>query len=71
MGAGATQERLVRVGDTVLSQPLRALLRAPAHRFFIHPHGARSSPACARVLLAIARLAREHRSITYADLLDG
>ena len=71
MGAGATQERLVRVGDTVLSRPLRALLRAPAHRFFIHPHGARSSSDCARVLLVIARLAREHRSITYADLLDG
>ncbi|HEY7332309.1 MAG TPA: DUF2334 domain-containing protein, partial [Candidatus Limnocylindria bacterium] len=30
MGAGATQERLVRVGEAVLSRPLRALLRAPA-----------------------------------------
>jgi predicted deacetylase len=71
MGAGATQERLVRAGEALLSRPLRALLRAPAHRFFIHPQGARTSPDCARALLAIARLARDHRPGTYAELIDG
>jgi predicted deacetylase len=71
MGAAATQERLVRVGEAVLSRPLRALLRAPAHRFFLHPQGARTSPDCARALLAIARVAREHQPGTYAELLDA
>jgi predicted deacetylase len=71
MGAGGVQERLVRIGGAVLSRPLRALLRSPAHRFFLHPNRASASPDCADVLLAIARVARDHRAVTYAELLDG
>lgn len=71
MGAGAGQERLVRLGGTALSAPLGALLRSPAHRFFLHAQGASSNPACARVLTEIAGLALRHRPTTYAELLDG
>ena len=71
MGAGALQEGLVRVSGMVLSRPLRALLRAPVHRFFLHPQGASESDDCARVLTAIAGLARRHRAVTYRELLDG
>lgn len=71
MGAGVAQERLVRLGGTVLSRPLRVLLRAPAHRFFLHPQGASRSAACAAVLTALAGVARDNRPMTYAELLDG
>ena len=71
LGAGATQEHLVGLGGAVLSRPLAALLRTPAHRFFLHPQGAAASPACAGVLTDIAGLARSHRSVTYAELLDA
>lgn len=71
MGAGVAQERMTRLGASVLSRPLRILLRAPAHRFFLHPQSASDSPACARVLTEIAELARTHRSVTYGELLDG
>jgi hypothetical protein len=71
MGAGPFHEGLVRLGGTVLAGPLRALLRAPAHRFFLHPQGASNSDDCARVLTAIAGVARRHRAVTYAELLDG
>lgn len=70
LGAGVAQERLVRLGTSVLSRPLRLLLRAP-HRFFLHPQSAGDSPDCVRVLTEIAGLARAHRSVTYGELLDG
>ncbi|HEX6129731.1 MAG TPA: DUF2334 domain-containing protein [Candidatus Limnocylindria bacterium] len=71
MGAGAGQERMVRLGGTVLSAPLGALLRAPAHRFFLHPQAASGNPACASTLTQIAALALRHQATTYAELLDG
>jgi predicted deacetylase len=71
MGAGAVQERLVRLGGTVLSRPLRVLLRVPAHRVFLHPQAASRSAACAAALTRLARIARDHRPIVYADLLDA
>lgn len=69
MGAGPIQELLVRIGGALVSTPLRAVLRAPARRVFLHPRNARASADCARVLAGIGRLAATHRSITYADLL--
>jgi predicted deacetylase len=71
MGAGPNQERMVALGGAVLSRPLGMLLRAPAHRFFLHPQGASSSAACAGALAGIASLARTHRPATYSELLDG
>ena len=69
MGAGSVQEALVRVGGAVVSGPLRALVRSPAHRVFIHPRHASTSADCARVLRQVGRLARTHRSVTYSDLV--
>ena len=71
MGAGARQELLVRVGAAVIARPLAGLLRAPAVRVFLHPQGAPGSRACGDVLRRLERLARRHRSMTYAGLLDA
>jgi len=71
MGAGASQERLLRLGGTLLLHPLAWLLRAPATRIYLHPQDAPRSRDCARTLRQIERLARTHRSGTYADLLDA
>jgi len=71
LGAGRGQEVLVRLGGALLSRPLHAALRSPAHRIVLHPQRAVTSRACHRVLEAVAALGRRHRAVTYAELLDG
>jgi uncharacterized protein len=69
MGAGATQEALVGMGELLLSRPLRALLGRDVHRIFLHPQGAPGSAACRRILGRIADLAPDHPAGTYRELL--
>lgn len=69
MATGAVQEALLRLGGAILFRPLAVLLEAPAVRIYLHPHGASSSPDCARVLREIELLARTRRAGTYAELL--
>lgn len=71
MGAGQVQEALVGLGGTLISRPLRTLLRRDVHRVFLHPQAARESAACARVLDRIAMLGRMHEPTTYRALLDA
>lgn len=71
MGAGPTQEALLRVGGALLFRPLARLLRAPATRIYLHPQGASRSSDCARTLREIEHRARTERPGTYAELLDG
>jgi predicted deacetylase len=71
MGAGATQEALVRLGAAVISHPLRRLVSGRVHRIFLHPQGASRSGDCARVLRRIGQLARDHRPTTYGALVDA
>jgi predicted deacetylase len=71
MGAGASQDGLVRLGGALLFRPLAALLQAPAVRIFLHPQGADASRDCARVLHQVERLAHAHRSGTYAELIGA
>lgn len=71
MGAGRTQEAMIRLGAAVVSRPLRRLLAAGVHRVFLHPQGARRSRDCARVLGRIGALVREHQATTYGALLDA
>ncbi len=67
IGAGRLHEELVRIGAALLS-PWRQ--RSRAISVFLHPQGASQSPACARVLLELARLLRDRRPVTYDELLD-
>lgn len=71
MGAGRTQEALIRLGAAVVSRPLRRLLAPAVHRVFLHPQGARRSRDCARVLARIGALARHHQPTTYGALLHA
>lgn len=67
IGTGGLREELVSVGAALLS-PWRR--RSRVISLFLHPQGASYSPACARVLLELARLLRERRPVNYAELLN-
>jgi predicted deacetylase len=72
MGADVFQERLVGVGgDTSLALHRYAPGPVPHLRAFLHPQGARTSPACLRTLERIASLTAAEAAGTYAELLDG
>jgi uncharacterized protein len=71
MGAGGLQETLVAAGGWLVSGPLRRAIAPGVHRVFLHPQGARSSRACARVLDRVATLAGSGPSGTYRELLDA
>jgi predicted deacetylase len=71
MGAGPVQEMLVGVAGTMISGPMRRLLRRDLARVFLHPQGARQSAACGRMLARVATLGRMHEPTTYRALLDG
>lgn len=67
MGAGAGQERLIRLGGRVVSV---AAPVAAATKVFFHPQGAFDSADCARMLRSVAALARERRLETFGSLVD-
>jgi len=71
MGTGRLQEALVGIAGTLISSPLRLLMRRDVHRVFLHPQQAGESAACNRVLDRIAMLGRMHEPTTYRALLDA
>ena len=71
MGGRAIDELAWRLGELTIWRPLSALRGDRPRRFFLHPQGASSSRACARVLREVERAARTHRPITFTELLDG
>jgi predicted deacetylase len=68
MGAGEAQERLVGLGGGAWLMVAPTL---PVIKVFFHPQGARTSPACARVLSILARLAQARQPVTFESLLNG
>jgi predicted deacetylase len=67
VGAGAWQERLVRLGGVLA---LAASTGTPVKVFF-HPDGAPTSPAYRSALRVLPALLHRRRATTYAELLDG
>ena len=66
MGADALQERLVGIGARACLGVARPL---PLVKVFLHPQGARSSPACARTLHTLAGLLRMRAPTTFGEYL--
>lgn len=66
MGASVGQERLVGLGNQVCRA---AAGRLRLIKVFLHPQGARTSPACERVLRAIPRLGAGRELCTYGELV--
>jgi predicted deacetylase len=66
MGAGAGQERLIRLGGGVVATLAPV---ASATKVFFHPQGAIASPDCAHMLHMVTRLARSRRLVTFGDLV--
>jgi predicted deacetylase len=67
MGAGAGQERMIRLGGRVVSTMAPF---TPAMKVFFHPQGARESRDCAHMLRVAARLARSRQLVTFGSLVD-
>jgi predicted deacetylase len=68
MGAGDIQERLVGLGGDAW---LTIASTLPVIKVFFHPQGARTSPACTRVLRILARLVQDRQPATFESLLTG
>lgn len=71
MEGGGTADLGWQLGQVMIWRPLANLRRDAARRFVLHPQGASTSRACARLLREIGRVARTHRAITFAELLDA
>ena len=68
MGAGEGQERLVGLGARA---GLTLTPRFPLVKAFLHPQGARTSPACERVLRKVSGLMRTRSPVTFGGFLAG
>ena len=66
MGASPLQERLVALGNVACLAAARGF---PVVKVFLHPQGARGSPACHRVLRTLARLSAGRTASTYGELI--
>lgn len=66
MGAGQAQEALLGLGAGLCAA---ASPHLPLVKVFLHPQGASASPACDRVLRALARLVRLRALTTYGEIL--
>jgi predicted deacetylase len=66
MGAPAAHEALVALGS---GAGLAAAAAAPVLKVFLHPQGARRSPACRRILDLVGRQLERRRPVTYGALL--
>lgn len=66
LGASRVQERLVGAGNRACRLGSGLF---PVIKVFLHPQGARGSPACDRVLGTLVRLTAGRTASTYADLI--
>jgi predicted deacetylase len=66
MGAGPTQERLVRLGGIACAVLGSA---ATATKVFLHPQNAQHSADCAHVMRSLGKVVPHRQLVTYADLI--